>query len=504
MSIDLSDTRCVVCNASQLRAGRSKTPSEPTRLGDIACSECGTTYDVIWGHPFLGGYESGDFLSLFEILVTGKSDHTTASADVIRSMNALLAQYHASPDKAAFAAAHPDDFVRAPWFTHRYHEWLQMTCVIRGANFAGKKVLDVGAGTGHDAVRLCDMGAHVTAMEYSPAFLRSGAMVCPEARWVGGLSHVLPFQDHSFDYVFANAALHHMRDPAVTIREMLRVLRPGGCLFTAGDPFRADSAGEDHELAVFNRHEGVLSGINEKIPRFCDLFQTIDQNSATLDIAFICLFHQLNGSLEGTTPISDGASDLAWVPAHPKNIECLRASYGGLAIAARVREPLNLKAAVQSRFILPAGIFASWLDDEDRAISKILPWFSHSIDLPFPGVSQSRFELLNGWMMPEAPFDQRIGHGRARWFLTRPAAAERLYFQIQPVTSGQAHFDVLLNGAERAHLDLPDRRWRAIDIDLSGLTTHTPFVVELRLHRDASVGDSFDDRSFAVRNRFAA
>jgi ubiquinone/menaquinone biosynthesis C-methylase UbiE len=504
MNIDFSDTRCVVCNASQLRAGLSKAPTDAIRQGDIACVECGATYDVIWGHPFLAGYESEDFLGLFEMLVTREGEREYASADVIRSMNASFAQYHAAPDKAAFAAAHKDDYVRAPWFIYRYHEWLQMTCLIGGTNFAGKKVLDVGAGAGHDAVRLSDMGAHVTALEQSLACIRSGATVCPEARWIGGLSHILPFQDHSFDYVFANAALNHMREPAISVREMLRVLKPGGSLFTAGDPFRSDNSGEDHEFIVFNRHEAVLSGTLERIPPFRDFYQTLEENFDKLELAFICMFHQLGGPLEETVQIGDGTTGFSWVPASPSNIESLKASHGGLAIAARVREPLNLKAAVQSRFTLPAGIFASWFQDESRAIRKILPWIAQSIDLPFPGVSQTRFELLNGWMMPEAPFDQRIGHGRARWFLTRPAAAGRLHFEIQPVTSGRARLDVLLNGAKKVHLDLADQSWRSIDIDLSGLTTHTPFVVELRFHRDAGVGESFDDRSFAVRNRFVA
>src|SRR3979490_679906 len=110
MNIDFSDTRCVVCNASQLRAGLSKAPTDPIRQGDIACLECGATYDVIWGHPFLAGYESEDFLGLFEMLVTREGEREYASADVIRSMNASLAQYHAAPDKAAFAAAHKDDY----------------------------------------------------------------------------------------------------------------------------------------------------------------------------------------------------------------------------------------------------------------------------------------------------------------------------------------------------------------------------------------------------------
>ena len=69
-------------------------------------------------------------------------------------------------------------------------------------------------------------------------------------RWIGGFSHVLPFVQGSFDFVFANAALHHMRDIPGAIFEMLRVLRPGGYLISTSDPYRADASGERHELRV--------------------------------------------------------------------------------------------------------------------------------------------------------------------------------------------------------------------------------------------------------------
>jgi ubiquinone/menaquinone biosynthesis C-methylase UbiE len=55
-------------------------------------------------------------------------------------------------------------------------------------------------------------------------------------RWIGGFSHVLRFTHGSFDFVFANAALHRIRDIPAAISEMLRVLRPGGYLISIGRP----------------------------------------------------------------------------------------------------------------------------------------------------------------------------------------------------------------------------------------------------------------------------
>ena len=52
----------------------------------------------------------------------------------------------------------------------------------------------------------------------------------PEFQWIGGSSDNLPFVDEKFDFVVANATLHHLLDIPGSMREMLRVLKPGGLL----------------------------------------------------------------------------------------------------------------------------------------------------------------------------------------------------------------------------------------------------------------------------------
>ena len=504
MNSRYQDTRCVWCGSGRLDYGKADHSAADIGHGAIVCSDCGGRYDMVWGVPFFGGYEREDFLGLFEILRTARKSHTTPSPETIRKLNQLLADYHAAPDKAEFVRTHADPSARAPWFMHRYHEWLQMAGAIANKDLAGKKVLDVGAGTGHDAVRLSDLGAHVTALEYSPSLARRGRETCPQARWIGGFSHVLPFQDHSFDFVFANAAIHHMRDASASVREMLRVVRPGGCLITAGDPFRADATTEEVEFAVFNRHEAVLSGVNEGIPRFSDIYGPVDDNASRLDIALTCIIHQIDGPLQGTTPLGDEDSGFIWVPAFSENIDRLKLSHGGLGIIAQVREPLPLPAALQSRFVLPAGIFASWLKDETGSFHKLLPSIPRSmLDLAFPGTHQTKFELLNGWMAPEEPFDQRIGHGRARWFLTRPVEADAIRFDVRPVTPGPAHMAILVDGMPNVDVTFESDDWRPVEVDLRDVRPGAPCVVELQLDRGSTAEVTFDDSSFAVRQRTA-
>lgn len=53
------------------------------------------------------------------------------------------------------------------------------------------------------------------------------------AAYVPGDGSRLPFDDASFDAAFSNGSLHEWADPASTLREMLRVLKPGGRLFVS-------------------------------------------------------------------------------------------------------------------------------------------------------------------------------------------------------------------------------------------------------------------------------
>jgi demethylmenaquinone methyltransferase/2-methoxy-6-polyprenyl-1,4-benzoquinol methylase len=48
--------------------------------------------------------------------------------------------------------------------------------------------------------------------------------------WVQGQAEILPFLDQSFDFVTVGFALRHVTDLIRTIKEMVRVLRPGGRL----------------------------------------------------------------------------------------------------------------------------------------------------------------------------------------------------------------------------------------------------------------------------------
>jgi ubiquinone/menaquinone biosynthesis C-methylase UbiE len=105
----------------------------------------------------------------------------------------------------------------------------------------GKRLLDLGCGAGENSVYFALQGADCLATDYSPGMVevalqlaqRHGVRV--EGKTVNAMA--LDFPDSSFDIVYASNLLHHLPDPMQCIREMYRVLRPGGkaCFW---DPLR--------------------------------------------------------------------------------------------------------------------------------------------------------------------------------------------------------------------------------------------------------------------------
>jgi len=92
----------------------------------------------------------------------------------------------------------------------------------------GGALLDVGGGTGALASRLAGaLHAHVTVLDPTPEML-AYVPDHPALRATMGAAESMPYGDDSFDAVLVSDAFHHVRDQDRAVREMVRVVRPGG------------------------------------------------------------------------------------------------------------------------------------------------------------------------------------------------------------------------------------------------------------------------------------
>jgi SAM-dependent methyltransferase len=123
----------------------------------------------------------------------------------------------------------------------------------------GCVVLDAGCGSGRKTAQLVEMGFSVVACrhdEHPPAGLP------PAVRFVPGvdLNRRLPFEDGQFDAVLLSEVIEHLENLPQTIREMRRVLKPGGWwLITC--PNVATAFGRLYFLAT-----GLLPGMKYPVP----------------------------------------------------------------------------------------------------------------------------------------------------------------------------------------------------------------------------------------------
>ena len=96
-------------------------------------------------------------------------------------------------------------------------------------------ILDVASGTAGVAIRLAErLGARVVGVDLTETMLRRGAHNLRRRRLDGqahllvGRAEQLPFADQTFDALTFTYLLRYVADPAATLAEMARVVKPGG------------------------------------------------------------------------------------------------------------------------------------------------------------------------------------------------------------------------------------------------------------------------------------
>lgn len=116
---------------------------------------------------------------------------------------------------------------------------------------SGQRALDVGCGPGAVTERLSRrLGSDaVVAIDPSGPFVESARGRCPGVDVRQGVAEALPFDDDTVDLALAQLVVHFMTDPVAGLREMARVVRPGGTVSASVWDF----GGERAPLSTFWR-----------------------------------------------------------------------------------------------------------------------------------------------------------------------------------------------------------------------------------------------------------
>jgi ubiquinone/menaquinone biosynthesis C-methylase UbiE len=102
------------------------------------------------------------------------------------------------------------------------------------------RALDAACGTGRHAAHLVHMGHQVVGVDLTPDMLVRASERVPDAEFHTGDLRNLPADDASFDLVVCGLALAHLAELDTPIRELARVLAPGGRLIVSVlHPFQA-------------------------------------------------------------------------------------------------------------------------------------------------------------------------------------------------------------------------------------------------------------------------
>ena len=183
------------------------------------------------------------------------------------STNGVISNKPAKPYKGLAM----EGFV-AKWYaknTGRATEQKVIFNKVKGALPINANILEVAPGPGFLSIEFAKAGTYkVTALEISKTFIEIAQNYAKEAGVYVDFRHgnasEMPFADNMFDFIICVAAFKNFTEPVEAIREMYRVLKPGGqaCIMDLRRDVPFDSV--DKHI----KNELQLSGLNAFITKF--------------------------------------------------------------------------------------------------------------------------------------------------------------------------------------------------------------------------------------------
>ena len=172
--------------------------------------------------------------------------------------------------------------------------WLQASEAREFASWLGPDVatlLDVACGSGGISTLLADaLGAEVVGIDNDPHAIAAGnERGAPGCSFqVADANEPLPLNDASFDVVFSNDSVHHLRDRSAVLREWARLLRPDGqLLFTEGLVLTGPVSNEEVRRRTFmgffvltppGANEGAIEAVG------LELLRAEDRSDAVVEV----------------------------------------------------------------------------------------------------------------------------------------------------------------------------------------------------------------------------
>ncbi len=130
------------------------------------------------------------------------------------------------------AAARDERDFYAQYRRFRYETEWHIPEFVNFTEMRGRRVLEIGCGNGADGVMFAEAGADYTGVDLTEtavaATRKHFAVMGLTGEFHLANAEQLDFPDASFDVVYSYGVLHHTPDPARAIREVYRLLKPGG------------------------------------------------------------------------------------------------------------------------------------------------------------------------------------------------------------------------------------------------------------------------------------
>ncbi|MEZ4648010.1 MAG: methyltransferase domain-containing protein [Candidatus Eisenbacteria bacterium] len=244
---------------------------------------------------------------------------------------------------AALAAARAYEELFVPAL---FQEWAPRVADAASVS-SGDRVLDVACGTGalaREMLGRVNPNGTVTGLDPAPGMLAVARERSAAIEWHQGVAESLPFPDASFDAVVSQFGMMFFPDRAAAIREMLRVLTPGGRLAVAVWDSLENTPLYGSQVELLTRLAGAAAGDALRAP-FClgDTGQLTQLFSAagveTLDVRR----HPGSGLFPSLDMLVE--ADLrGWLPLMGVHLD-----------EAKIEEVLAASRDLQSGYVLPDG-----------------------------------------------------------------------------------------------------------------------------------------------------